>query len=95
VRGVRGHVVEVDPEPDLCRLVADELAAAQRAADRVVVADVAAHVLDVDTGRLRVEDHRLMTARHQRLDDVRADEAGAAGDQDSCHRRHGRSPRHR
>src|SRR5690606_7108379 len=73
------------------RLVADELAAARQASGELGVGDVAPDVLDggvevargavVGSGQAGVEDHHVVAVLHQRVDDVGADEAGAAGDE--------------
>ena len=77
---VVGDVAEVDPEPDHPGLVADVVDAVERALDRIGVADVAddrlgARVEHAGRGRARGR------AGVEGVDDVRADEAGASGDE--------------
>ena len=65
----------------------DRVAAANRAARRLAVGEVADHRRDVSRRVMRrvdeVEDDRLVAVRAQPVDDVRADEARAARDEDS------------
>ena len=75
---VVGDVLEVDAEADHGRLVADGVDAVQRALDGLGVADVVA------VGEIEHPD--VVPVLAQRIDDVRADEAGATGDED-----HGRT----
>ena len=93
VGDVVGDVAEVDAEPDHRRLVADRRDAVDRARDHVRIADVALDQLGARVEVVRplavrgleqdVSSTRTSRpAREQRVDDVRADEAGAAGDED-------------
>ncbi len=88
---VVGHVVEVDAEADLRGLVGDRVDAAHRIGDGGGIAHVARAPLRpgiVDgAGLPEVEDAHLRARVEQRLDDVGADEAGAAGDEDAHRRR--------
>ncbi len=65
--------------------MADRIAAAQRPAHVLDAADVSEHGLDVVVpgGRTGVEDPRDMPGGNQAIDDMRADEARAARDQDA------------
>ena len=69
--------------------VHDRVAAAHRAPDGVRVPDVGDRRLDLAAAvvgrRAQVEDDRLVPCGEQAVDDVRADEAGAAGHQDAGH----------
>ena len=95
VGDVVGDVAEVDAEADHRRLVADRGDAFQRALEHVAVAHVALDELGAlveVVGPLavrgleqQVEDPHVVTLLEQGVDDVGADEAGAAGDED--HRR--------
>ena len=60
--------------------------AIQRTLDHVCVANVADDVLDIDVGPAQVKYHRFKSGLQRRLEDVRADEARAAGDQHPGHR---------
>ena len=94
---VVGDVAEVDAEADHRRLVADRGDAVDGAGDDVGVAHVALDELGarvevvgplaVRGGQQQVEHADLVAALQQRVDDVRADEAGAAGDEDGRARR--------
>ena len=91
---VVGDVAEVDAEPDHRRLMADRGDALDRAGDHVRVAHVALDQLGARIevvrplavrGRQQACRARAPRARlEQRVDDVRADEAGAAGDEDQA-----------
>ena len=93
---VVGDVADVGAEADHRRLVADVIDAAQRAGHGRAVAHVALDELGrrievvraggVGGGMQPVEDPHVVAAREQRVDDVRADEAGAAGDEHAAHR---------
>ena len=98
VGDVVGDVAEVDAEPDHRRLVADRRDARRSArGDDVRVAHVALDQLGARVevvgplavrGRQQhVEHAHLVPALEQRVDDVGADEPGAAGDED--HAGHG------
>jgi hypothetical protein len=78
VGGVVDDVEEVDAEADHPGLVADVVDAAQGRCDGLGIPDVGA--------LSRVEHARVVPGGVERLDDVRADEAGASGDEDE-HRR--------
>ena len=92
VGDVVGDVADVGSETDHRRLVADGGDAGHRAGDRAGVADVAldplcarVHVLRplaVGGGQQHVQHAHLVAGLEQRVDHVRADEAGAAGDED-------------
>ena len=70
--------------------VHDRVAAAHRRLQGVAIEQVAEHGVDlaggVVGGRAHVEDARRDAGRQQAVDDVRADEAGAAGDEDALMR---------
>ena len=83
-RDVAGDVVEVDAQADHRRLVADRVDAVDRGLHRLDVGDVGEPDVDRRQARRRrdaIEDPDVGTAGDQLLDDVRADEAGAAGDE--------------
>ena len=92
VGDVVGDVAEVDAEADHRRLVADRGHAVERAGERVGIAHVALDELGARVevvGPLavrgfeqQVEHPHLVALLEQGVDDVRADEAGAAGDED-------------
>ena len=69
--------------------VDDSLAVLHRGAERIVVEEIADHGVDrsrlVVRGGLQVIDPRLVAGVGELVDYVRADEAAAAGDQDSAH----------
>ncbi len=98
VGDVVGQVAEVGAEADHRGLVADGVGVVQRRGDRVRVADVAEDRLGgrvqvvglagVGCRQQRVEHADVVAAGDEQVDDVRADEAGAAGDED-----HGRTVR--
>ena len=67
------HVAEVDPQPDHRGLVADVVDAVERALDRIGVADVGSGP--------EVEHADVLAGGAQRVDDVRAHEPCASGDQ--------------
>ncbi len=77
MRDVVGHVEEVDAQPDHPGLVADVVDAGERALDRIGVADVPSGP--------RVEHADVVAGGAQRVGDVRADEAGASGDEHEHH----------
>ena len=89
---VVGDVGHVEPEPDHRRLVADRVDPAQGRDDDVGVGDVALDELGVGVEVVggdrvggveqRVEDTDLAALGDAAVDDVRTDEAGAAGDED-------------
>ena len=74
---VVGHVEEVDAQPDHRGLVADVVDAGERALDGIGVADVPSGP--------RVEHADVVAAGAQGVGDVRADEAGASGDEHEHH----------
>jgi hypothetical protein len=100
-RGVLRDLVHALPDADRGRQVDDRVdraALGQRPAHRQRVAHVAAHQLDlgsevgraplrlaVDLGQQAVEDPDPVPPLQQEVGEVRADEAGAAGDQDPPH----------
>ena len=70
----------------------DDLAPADGVVHALVAAQLALDDLDVEpvevravAGREVVEHAHLVAALEQRANEVRADEAGAAGDEDACH----------
>ena len=89
---VVGDVAEVAAEADHSRLVGDRRHALERAPEGIGIADITVLELGprVDGGapaavggrQERVEDPHVAAGVEQRGDDVRADEAGAAGDED-------------
>ena len=89
---VVGDVADVGAEAHHRRLVADRSGAGDRPRGRGGVADVALEPLGARVEVVRplavrgrqqaVEDAHLVPALEQRVDDVGADEAGAAGDED-------------
>jgi hypothetical protein len=83
VAGVVGDVADVGAEPDHRRLVADVLDPVQRALDRGGVTHVADDVLGawIDRPSVAVEHADRDAGIERGLDDVRADEAGASGDE--------------
>jgi hypothetical protein len=83
VRDVRGYVVEVNPEANHRGLVADKLRARRGAPSHLGFTDVAADVLNLEVRLSQVEHHRLETGPEDCGDDLRADEARAAGDEHS------------
>jgi hypothetical protein len=92
VADVGGQVAEIDAQADHRRLVADMGHARGRPRGDHGVAQIAlqqlgggievAGPLAVRGGQERVEHADLLPRLEQRVDDVRADEAGASGDQD-------------
>ena len=86
------EVAEVDPEPDHRRLVRDRVGAAHGAVGDGGVAQIALDPLRPRSevggplavrGRQERVDHAdVVAGRQQRVDDVRADEPGAAGHED-------------
>ena len=96
VADVLRQVAEVDADADHRRLVRDGAGAGDRAGRDVRVAQVALDplravrrslgALAVRRGQQRVDDPHGMAGGQQALDDVRADEAGAAGHEDHVSR---------
>ncbi len=95
VADVVGDVAEVGPETDHRRLMAHRVGAGETACDELPVPHVAEDILGcwveivrpagVGEGMQEVEDANGRTARNQLVDDVRADEAAAAGDENGVH----------
>ena len=89
---VVGDVPDVGPEADHRRLVADGAHPGDSAGGGARVAEVALDplrpriqvvgALPVRAGQERVEDSHVVAVIEQGVDDVGADEAGAAGDED-------------
>ena len=94
--GVAAHLVHALADADHRRQVEDHVGVAQQRRERVGVTDVAADqsMRRIEIGRSRsglavdlrfevVEERDVVPARGQGIGQVRADEAGAAGDQDA------------
>ena len=86
-------VAEVPAEPDACGLVADGVRTVDDRSYPFEVVDVDPAVLGVfaevvrcggvGAGGQRVDHHDIVIVAHERVDDVGADESGAAGDDDA------------